>query len=363
MPAADEPVRFAKDYRDLPASELTAAIGSQEVWNRRQARLALTMQARAGTDLTVAAAKLREQFQQPNDDSHAVQTFLTLHLIGASDEPFFRQQLSHRSEYVRAWAIRLLTEAWPIDDALGPVWRSQDDAKRIDQQARHLMPEFVRLAQADESALVRLALASTLQRLPVPLRSTLAKELVVHAKDASDHNLPLMIWYGLIPTVQFHAEELVEVAEACQLPVTLKYISRCLAEETEKQPTAINQLVAAVANSSDVAFQKTVLAGMSEGLRGWQRAAKPKSWDEVVKLDAPELAPLIRELSVVFGDGRAMDDVKEIALGRTDATPEVRLSALETLIQAEPDDLREICAAAAKGPTRQCIGGTGVGQI
>jgi putative membrane-bound dehydrogenase-like protein len=359
--AAD--VRLVKDYRELPETELAAAIRSQEVWQRRQARLALTMRANSDADLVVATAKLREQFRQPIDDAHAVQTFLTLHLIGAGDEAFLREQLAHPGEYVRAWAIRLLTETWPIDDALGPVWRSQDEAKRIDTEARQLLPELVRLAKSDESALVRLALASTLQRLPVPLRPALAKALVVHAQDANDHNLPLMIWYGLIPTVQFHAEELVEVAEVCRLPVTLKYISRCLAEETEKQPSAINQLVATLTHSRDLAFQKTVLTGISEGLRGWQRAAKPKSWDKVMKIDAPELAPVIRELSVVFGDGRAMDDVKEIALGHTEASPEVRLAALDTLIQAEPEDLREICEQLLKDQRVNVLAARGLAKF
>ncbi len=55
------------------------------------------------------------------------------------------------------------------------------------------------MAQEDPSGLVRLTLASTLQRLPVAQRPTLAAPLLAHKEDASDHNLPLLIWYGLIP--------------------------------------------------------------------------------------------------------------------------------------------------------------------
>jgi len=56
------------------------------------------------------------------------------------------------------------------------------------------LPDFIRLAKADTSGLVRLALASTLQRLPVSQRAGLAAALLARKTDANDHNLPLLIW-------------------------------------------------------------------------------------------------------------------------------------------------------------------------
>jgi putative heme-binding domain-containing protein len=49
-----------------------------------------------------------------------------------------------------------------------------------------------------------------------------------------------------------------------------------------------------------------------------------------------------RELSVVFGDGRALDEVKRLALDN-DADLVARKSAVQTLIDNRPPDLREIC--------------------
>ena len=51
---------------------------------------------------------------------------------------------------------------------------------------------------------------------------------------------------------------------------------------------------------------------------------------------------LIRELSTLFGDGRALDEVKALALD-SKAPIENRIAALKTLIDARPDDLRAIC--------------------
>ncbi len=354
-----------EDYRTLPVDKLYEIHNAffPDAWSLRQARLALTMRALSGADVRDLHQKLRDHADMMTYEQ-ILNSMLTLHATGGADRNYLRDQLSDGDEHTRAWAIRLLTETWPIDDALGPVWRSQEDAKRIDAEARELLPTFVEMAASkQETAFVRLTLASTLQRLPVPLRTQLAKALVTHAQDADDHNLPMMIWYGLIPTVQFHAQQLVGVAKACKLPDTLKCISRCLAEETEKQPTPINLLVGAVADSTDPGFQLTVLTGISDGLKGWQKAPRPESWDRVAKLDSPELANVVRELSVVFGDGRAMDDLKAIALGRTDAEPSLRLSALETLIQAEPEDLREICEQLLKDQRMNVVAARGLSKF
>jgi putative heme-binding domain-containing protein len=50
----------------------------------------------------------------------------------------------------------------------------------------------------------------------------------------------------------------------------------------------------------------------------------------------------VRDLSVLFGDGRALDAVKAIALDG-DAPIETRKAALQTLIDARPPELRKIC--------------------
>jgi putative heme-binding domain-containing protein len=63
------------------------------------------------------------------------------------------------------------------------------------------------------------------------------------------------------------------------------------------------------------------------------------------KLAGTSNAPLrerMRDLSVIFGDGRALDEVKAIALDEK-ADLRFRKTALQTLIDKRPPDLREIC--------------------
>src|SRR5262249_27865895 len=49
-----------------------------------------------------------------------------------------------------------------------------------------------------------------------------------------------------------------------------------------------------------------------------------------------------RDLSVVFGDGRALDEVKKVALNK-EADLDARKVALQTVIDNHPPDLRRVC--------------------
>ena len=61
--------------------------------------------------------------------------------------------------------------------------------------------ELSALARKTKSPVVRLYLASALQRMRLYDRWAIADALVRHGEDASDHNLPLMLWYGIEPLV------------------------------------------------------------------------------------------------------------------------------------------------------------------
>ena len=98
----------------------------------------------------------------------------------------------------------------------------------------------------DPSGLVRLALASALQRLPVVHRPGAAAPLLERFEDRDDHNLPLMLWYGLIPVAAAYPESLVDLCGNCALPRTRQFIARRLAEDIEKNPGPLSKLFEAI---------------------------------------------------------------------------------------------------------------------
>src|SRR5262249_4191721 len=143
------------------------------------------------------------------------------------------------------------------------------------------------------------------------------------------------------------------LAETCALPTTRRLIARRLAESMETNPEPVACLVSAVVKSPSVALQSDILAGFGEGLRGRRKAPRPEGWDALAaRLGADShisraLRDQVRELSVVFGDGRALDEVRRLALD--DATSlDVRRSALLTLLENRPADLRSICERLLK---------------
>ena len=107
----------------------------------------------------------------------------------------------------------------------------------------NLEKKLVSLAKNDDSGLVRLALASTLQRLPVLSRGNLARALASRVEDQADHNLPMLVWYGITPMVDHDPQGLVEVARATSWPSLRSWIARALTARSKESPQPFNALL------------------------------------------------------------------------------------------------------------------------
>jgi len=348
--------RSAEDLAALPGAALAELAAHPNEWQPRQARLILADRAGFGpagfahesaapaTDLREAHAALR-RFARAEDPAIACRALLSLHASGGCDTALLREMLGHPDEHLRAWGVRLLSDSWPLDGIMGPADLSADESARVTAEYDVIAPEFLRRATEDPSGLVRLALASTLQRLPVDRRFVLARALMDRAEDADDHNLPLLVWYGLIPAVEPDPVQSADVAVASRWPTTRRLIARRLASLIERQPEATDRLVAAVVGTDDEALQKDLLTGIASGLSGWRRAPKPAGWEalaaRLVRSDGPQAA-IVRELSAVFGDGRAIEEVRRLVLDET-VDAGLRRSALETLVRHGGDGIRDIC--------------------
>jgi putative membrane-bound dehydrogenase-like protein len=346
----------AVDLARLGARAMVDLHGHPNEWYVRQARLELAGHAAQGVRLVGIADALRERSRQSTDPVQALRALWTLHAIGAADHEFLVAQLGHDHETIRAWAVRLLTDSMTLDTAM---------SRRPGQETpvpAGLLDALARLAREDRSGMVRLVLASTLQRLPVPARPALAAPLLARSEDANDHNIPLMLWYGLIPLAESDPSALAKLGAVCALPTTRRLIARRLAEDIEESPGPLDDLLVSVSTSDSAAFRADVLRGLAEGLRGRHKAPKPAPWDAVVgRVGGSDGAEVVRDLSVLFGDGRALKDVVRLALdGAADLN--TRKAALETLIATRPPELRQVCerllrvrflnATAARGLAR-----------
>ncbi len=313
-------------------------------WFSRQARIELATRAATGENLGDAKKQLRDLFDNDKQVTVKLRAAWTLFAIDGADDAFFQQILLHADEHIRAWAVRFITDSWPLDTVVSqrPEW--WPDRAASDQASLLWQAQFVLRARDDTSGLVRLAIASALQRMPPAQRPAIAAGLLSHAEDASDHNLPRLIWYGLIPVADSNPAQLVRLASFCKIPLTRKFISRRITEDIEKDPALLDALLKVTLENASPDFAADILAGMAEALAGWRKAPKPANWDALVEKFGTDstLADRVRDLSVLFGDGRALDEVKQVALNK-DADLTQRQGALQTLIDNKAPDLREIC--------------------
>ena len=335
------------DLATLDDRELVALQDKPDEWHARMARRVLADRAARGDRLESAKAALLDRLDRPGDPVGTLRALWGLQVIGEADEALLGRLLSHEHEAVRAWAIRLLADAWPLDDVLGhrPAEGDGPSAERL--------AGLVKMAREDGSGLVRLVLASTLQRLPTSSREGLAAPLLDREEDAGDHNIPLLLWTGLAPLVDADPSALARLAIRCDLPETRRMIARGLAETIDRSPEPVADLVREAAESGSSAFRIDILGGLADGLKGRRKAPKPSGWDDLAARAGegseadPAVRDLVRELGVVFGDGRALDEVRRLALDAK-AGIDVRRAALLTLIDSKPADLRSICETLLK---------------
>ena len=302
-PRKAEPFDLAK----MGNVELAGRATSGQEWHRRQARRLLAQRAAEGQDMTEASRLLNRR------GNLSVREILALNAMGKLT-PLEIGRLAERGSY---WGIRLLAEQ--------PVITEQ-------------LKGFIYRARNSEPGLDDLALASLLQRWPLEERwQLLAKIQIGHERP-----LDLMCWYGIEPAVAAHPEDAASGLKERlgKSPLLPRLASRRIAEMIVEHPKAVEALLAQAA--ADGTLAGDILRGIDEGLRGWRRAPKPANWDDVsvelAKSASEETQTLVNRLGVLFGDGRALEEVKKLVDDESvDAAS--RISALETLVADKGDDL------------------------
>lgn len=188
-------------------------------WYVRQAR---TILQERGPNPEVHEA-LRKILETNPDVTRKLRALWTLHVTNGLKENELAQLLSHSDEYIRSWAIQLLTED-----------------KSIKQST---LETFESMAKNDDSALVRLYLVSGMLRLEPNKRWKVLESLVQRPEDINDHNLPLMLWYAAEPLAEENAQRMLDIAEKAKTPQFLKYtIQRVGALNTPKSSKLLQDL-------------------------------------------------------------------------------------------------------------------------
>jgi len=259
--------------------------------------------------------------------------------------------LNHPNEHIRAWLIRLMMDDQPIDTLFGP----RETA--LPNTSPEFVQKLVQQALTDTSGLVRLSLASALQRLPVESRGELAKALAFRSEDKNDHNIPLLVWAGIIPLVELDPEKLLEVARSTEWSNLRTWIARAITERSKENPVAFAALLELVGDQTEQA--DSLLVGIERAVLGMKGFLKPAKWDLVrSKLG---MNPVVLKLSVIFGDLEATEEMEKLVINaKVDSN--VRSQALGILIDSDSPNLQSLCEELLKDPKMKVLAVRGLAK-
>ncbi|KQS34076.1 PVC-type heme-binding CxxCH protein [Dyadobacter sp. Leaf189] len=192
---------------------------NENEWYVRQAR---TILQERGANKKVHKA-LKEMLTKNPDATRKLRALWTLHVTKGLEDKDLMELLSNDSEYVRSWAVQLMME----DKTVSP----------------EALAKFADMAKNDQSAVVRLYLASAMTRIDPAQRWDVVDALSQRAEDKDDHNLPLMVWYAAEPLAAIDMKRALQMAEKSKLPKILPYtIQRVAAIGTEDSKKALKEL-------------------------------------------------------------------------------------------------------------------------
>lgn len=313
------------DLETLNDEQLTSLVASPNEWVARQARQLLHQHAAAGNDMTEAHRRLATIEANASDTHSRLRALWALHITDGLNEEELIRRLEHQDEHVRTWAIQLL-----VDD---------------DNLSKKGVAALTELAQVESSGLVQTYLASAMQRMAHSDRWAIATALASNAVYAYDRVLPLMVWYGVEPAVPADVPRALQLMRSSKLPTVTRLIARRVASLHGAGEGSLALLIDAVLATEDEGNAEAAILGLSDAMRGWHKVDAPANWQRLLErfesTGRARVEETLLEVSVVFGEGRAIDEVLAIA---SDSSQSIdgRRSAIRTLVAGRVPEVQSL---------------------
>ncbi len=226
------------NLQESTSEELVDLQRHENEWYVRHARRILQER---GPD-TAVHTSLRDLLDNETDVTFQLRSLWALHVTDGLSDADLTELLSHQNEHVRSWSIQLLAEDGSIPAAA--------------------LDEFARMAREDASPIVRLYLASALQRITPESAWDVLEGLHARADDAGDHNLPLMVWYATEPAVTADMDQALDLAAGSRLPRMFSFTVQRIAAEGSQE--ALRVLSARIPRVEDEEHKQILLDGLNQ---------------------------------------------------------------------------------------------------
>ena len=160
------------DLAKLSSPELIDHLANSNDWFRRAARQQLAERRDTNT-----FARLRAQSLQSTNAALALPSLWALGASGGLDDSLASKLIQHPHPPVRAWTVRFL-----------------GDSKQLSPE---MQPRLTALGRMEPSPQVRNQLACSAKRWPAPAAMSVVRELIRHAEDVNDPQIPLLLWWAI----------------------------------------------------------------------------------------------------------------------------------------------------------------------
>ncbi len=308
---------------DPSASELLDAHDARNEWYVRMARKLLMDRA---SDSQIVDTVWSRAADNSRTAENRLRYLWTLSALDGLTDQRAAQLLRDGKEYIRAWTVQLQLEDQSISS--------------------ELLTDLETMSASDSSPVVRLYLASALQRLPVDQRWTIAANLARHAEDIDDHNIPLVLWYGTEPLVPAEPARAMQLAQNSKIPLVTRYIIRRASESDD----TIAPVVELLGKAPTPDMQQLVMDEMLASFEGRVGIPMPHAWntayDKLAKSDQQSIRDKADQLAILFGDQRVFPRMRNL-LADSSQDVERRQQALNVLVRGQDTSSAKILLSDA----------------
>ena len=294
-------------------------------WHFRQARQVIAERAIGGNLSNQMIERAKAQCCDTTTGPLAKLRILwALYSANLVDENLLLHCSRSEDEHLRAWSVRLMA----------------DGLKEISSSVQNRIVEMA----SDASGLVRLYVASSLNRFEFEDRLLVADVLCRQASDAADRVQPHLIWYGIEPALISQPTAAISLAKTSKIPLITENIVRRLTNEIDRQPYWVDVILKEI--EKDRLDSNAALAGMSLALDGRLKVKQPANWRPFVEhfqnRDSinDQARDALRKLGVVFGDGIAIMQLEKMASNGKRSIA-IRRQAIESWAATKPQGLAE----------------------
>lgn len=179
------------------------------------------------------------------EETKRLRALWTLHATDSLDESEMLELLQAKGEHIRSWTIQLLAEKKSV--------------------SAEVLKQFEKLAKNDTSALVKLYLTSAMTHIQPAQRWEVLDALIATFTDISDHNLPLLLWYGAEPLAELDPKRALQLMEKSTIPIHSEYMMKRVAainsENSKKALIEFQNRTGKVLSSTDHGNHDAMEAG------------------------------------------------------------------------------------------------------